>query len=151
MKRLCLFVCLMMLTACSSADKSGKVLEPSAVKTELTNPQHLDQWKLALLPTNRSPEMSWQYAIEVQYTGEQAVSNVVVVYRVDTKEKMSGSTIRPDAKMVVSKLEPNEKIMIQDLSLPLNTPIQVGVTWLSVNTIINSSGTFTITELKDSK
>ncbi|MNW20257.1 hypothetical protein D3C71_2205770 [compost metagenome] len=64
---------------------------------------------------------------------------------------MSGSTIRPDAKMVVSKLEPNEKIMIQDLSLPLDTPIQVGVTWLSVNTIINSSGTFTITELKDSK
>lgn len=123
---------------------------PSSIKTELTNPQHLEQWKLSLLPKS-APDMSWQYAIEVQYTGEQAISNVVVVYRVDTKEKMSGSTIGPDAKMVVSKLEPNEKITIQDLNLPLDTPIQVGVTWLSVNTIINSSGTFTITELKDSK
>lgn len=138
----------MMLTACSSADKGGKVEGPSSVKTELTNPQHLEQWKLSLLP-KLSPGTSWQYSIEVQYTGEQTVSNVVVVYRVDTKEKMSGSTIRPDAKMIVSKLEPNEKITIEDLSLPLNTPIQVGVTWLSVNTYLNGAGTFTITELKE--
>ncbi|WP_079914036.1 hypothetical protein [Paenibacillus sp. 32352] len=148
MKKWAIFICIMMLAACSGPDKGGKAPEPSSVKIELTNPHQLDQWKLALIPT-RSPETSWEYAIDVQYTGDTPTNNVVIVYRVDTKEKMSGSTIRPDAKMVVSKFDPNERIKIQDLSLPLNTPIQVGVTWLNVNTIMNGYGTFTITEIKD--
>ncbi|MBE1446275.1 hypothetical protein [Paenibacillus sp. OAS669] len=148
MKKWALFICIMMLAACSGPNKGGKAPEPSSVKIELTNPYQLDYWKLALLPT-RSSETSWQYAIEVQYTGDRPTNNVVIVYRVDTKEKMSGSTIGPDAKMVVSKLDPNERVTIQDLNLPLNTPIQVGVTWMNGGTIMNGYGTFTITEIKD--
>lgn len=50
--------------------------------------------------------------------------------------------------IVISKLDPNQKITLSDLTLPINTPIQVEVDWLVGSTIKRETGTFQITESK---
>jgi|GEM_PF-5316495 len=137
---------ILLLTACSAQSSNNTLQEIPPIKTELIKQQNLDRWKLALIPKNNFAER--QYDIEAQYTGSNSIESVALVYRIDTKEKLSGKVIKPDAKVVVSKLDANEKITFTDLSFPNDTPIQVGLTWADGSHITHGDGTFRISVIK---
>jgi hypothetical protein len=136
----------LLLAACSTQNKNNKIQEMTSVKTELIKQQNLEHWKLALIPKANFSDR--QYDIEAQYTGSSFINSAILVYRVDTKEKLSSRIIKPDAQVIVSKLDPNEKITFTDLSFPIDTPIQVGLTWAEGSHISNGDGTFQISVMK---
>ncbi|MDF2652030.1 MAG: hypothetical protein K0Q73_7835 [Paenibacillus sp.] len=142
-----LLVCLItMLAGCSkSTDSEDSKVRP--VHIQLTNQNHLEHWKLVMLPNTRSPGQQ-TYDIEIQNAGETSAESVTVYYRVDTKEKLSGTTVKADSTTAVSKLDPNEKITLLDLTFPIDTPISLEVVWLEGNHISRGSGAFMITEIK---
>ncbi|MFD0676369.1 MULTISPECIES: hypothetical protein [unclassified Paenibacillus] len=143
-----LLVCLIaMFTGCSKSTDSTHTEVRSVVTTELTKQDGLDHWKLRMVPKVNTLGQQG-YDIEFQNSGDASVKDVTVYYRIDTKEKLSGSTVKADSKTVVSKLDPNEKISLSDLTLPVNTPISVEVDWLEGNHISKGTGIFKITESK---
>ncbi|NOU68828.1 hypothetical protein GC096_32940 [Paenibacillus sp. LMG 31461] len=145
-KFLIVMACIIFILGCSknTDNKDSKILP---VDTALTNQNGLENWKLVMI--SKINALGRQgYDIEFMYTGSASVKSVVVYYRVDTKEKLSGKTVKADSKTVVSKLESNEKITLSDLELPINIPVSVEVDWLEGNHINKGTGTFNITESK---
>ncbi|MCU6798291.1 hypothetical protein OB236_39800 [Paenibacillus sp. WQ 127069] len=134
------------LSGCSPTidDAASKI---RSVHTELTKQNGLEHWKLALIPKYFAPGQQ-NYDLEFQNSGDISVQSVTVYYRVDIKEKLSGTIVKPDSKTVVSKLDPNEKLTLSDLNLPIDTPISVEVDWLEGNRINKGTGVFRITEIK---
>ncbi len=100
-----------------------------------------------MIPKSFAPGQQ-NYDLEFQNSGDISVQSVTVYYRVDTKEKLSGTIVKPDSKTVVSKLDPNEKLTLSDLNLPIDTPISVEVDWLEGNRINKGTGVLIITEIK---
>ncbi|SFL36797.1 hypothetical protein SAMN03159341_105303 [Paenibacillus sp. 1_12] len=147
MKKMCIIASVIIALSGCSLNTNNMDFKIRSVNTELTKQSGLEHWKLALLPKTNSLGQQG-YDIEFQNTGEASVKSVVVYYRIDTKEKLSGKTVKADSKTVISKLDPNEKITLSDLTLPMDTPISVAVEWLEVNHISMGSGIFKITESK---
>jgi hypothetical protein len=145
-KFLIIMACIIFIVGCSK-NTNNKDSEILSVDTALTNQNGLENWKLVMIPKINSLGQQG-YDIEFMYTGSAPVKSVVVYYRVDTKEKLSGKTVKADSKTVVSKLDPNEKISLSDLVLPINIPVSVEVDWLEGNYINKGTGTFNITESK---
>lgn len=148
MRKLPLWLVLLfvVLSGCSTSSEPDNTKFRS-VSTELTKQQGLEHWKLVMLPkTNGLGEQA--YDIEFQYTGEASVKGVTVYYRIDTEEKLSAPTVKADSKTVISKLDPNEKITLSELILPIDVPVSVEVDWLEGNRISRGTGVFKITELK---
>lgn len=145
-KLLVIMACFLFIVSCSkNADNvDSKIL---SFDTSLTNQNGLENWKLLMLPKINTLGQQG-YDIEFMYTGSAFVKSVVVYYRVDTKEKLSGKNVKADSKTVVSKLDPNEKITLSDLALPINIPVSVEINWLEGNHINKGTGTFNITESK---
>ncbi|MDQ0878284.1 hypothetical protein QFZ77_006943 [Paenibacillus sp. V4I3] len=145
-KSLIIIACIIFIMGCSkNNDNNDSRILP--VDTTLTNQNGLENWKLVMIPKINALGQQG-YDIEFMYTGSASVKSVVVYYRVDTEEKLSGKTVKADSKTVVSKLDSNEKITLSDLVLPLNIPVSVEVDWLEGNHINKGTGTFKITETK---
>ncbi|WP_090827223.1 hypothetical protein [Paenibacillus sp. yr247] len=66
------------------------------ISVKLTKQNGLKHWKLALL-----------YRKQILWGIKDKILNY---FRVDTKEKLSGKTVKADSQTMISKLDPNEKI-----------------------------------------
>jgi hypothetical protein len=139
--------CLVVIFAGCSKNTDNIDTKVRSVNTNLTKQSGLEHWRLALIPKINSLGKQ-EYDIEFQNSGDTSVKSVTIYYRVDTKEKLLGKTVKADFQTMISKLDANEKITLSDLTLPINTPIQVEVDWLVGSTITRGTGTFQITEFK---
>jgi hypothetical protein len=153
-----LLICILITNGCSYFSNKTKLETPSSVPKyyivleqgefirvipEFMNQTGLEHWKIALVPKPYSLGRQG-YDIEFQNSGHTSIKNVTMVYRVDTKEKLSGENVKADSKTLISKLDPAEKITFSDISLPIDTPIHVEVDWQEGNNINEGTGTFLI-------
>ncbi|MCR8645518.1 hypothetical protein NV379_23045 [Paenibacillus sp. N1-5-1-14] len=140
---LCVFF---ILTGCSG-NQENKDTKSRSVIIDFSEQNNLNDWKVSML-TKLDLVGQQVYDLEFQYTGESPIKDITVYYRIDTKDKLSRSIVKADSKTIVSNLDKNEKIILSELILPLNTPISVEVDWLKGNFIDKGIGKFKIKEIK---
>jgi len=147
-KLTCYFLFLILImSGCSSNDIDDRH-KIRSVEIKLTNQNGLDKWDLSMEP--RIDTAGQQvYNMELTYTGDSTITGVTVYHRVDSAEKLAGKIVKADSKTIFSTIEQHDKITLSDLTLPVQTPISIGLDWQDGNHIYKGSGVFVILEVQE--